>query len=110
MPTRLPSVIQSYLDAATAPNYDALVACFTHDAIVVDDGRAYRGHAQIRAWRESLAAAFDYTVEVIEVVSSGPSSYVVTARVAGAFPGSPVDLRYQFTVVDGLISRLEIAP
>ena len=110
MPTRLPSVIQSYFDAGAASNYDALVACFTDDAIVVDDGSTHRAPAEIRAWRESLAAAFDFTVEVIEAAESGPSSYVVQTRVAGTFPGSPVDLRYQFTVIDGLVSRLEIAP
>ena len=110
MPTRLPPVIQDYLDAAAAPNDDALVACFTDDAIVVDDGSTYRGVAEIGAWRKRLAAAFDFTVQVIEAVESGPSAYVVAARVSGTFPGSPVELRYQFTVVDGLIDRLEIAP
>ena len=110
MSTRLPPVIADYLDAAAAPDYDALVACFTEDAIVVDDGASHRGVAQIRAWREGLAAAFDFTVTVIAATQSGPSSYLVTARVSGTFPGSPVDLRHQFTVVDDLIDRLEIAP
>jgi hypothetical protein len=77
---------------------------------VLDDGRTYRGRAEIRGWREELASSFDYTVQVIDAVEIGASHYLVTARVAGSFPGSPVDLRYRFTLVDGLIDRLEIAP
>lgn len=34
----------------------------------------------------------------------------VTARVTGTFPGSPVRLRFRFTVIGELISHLEIAP
>ena len=34
---------------------------------------------------------------------------VVTGRVSGNFPGSPVDLRYVFTLEDGKIARLEIS-
>jgi hypothetical protein len=33
---------------------------------------------------------------------------VVTARVTGNFPGSPVDLLYTFTLDGDVISRLEI--
>ena len=32
----------------------------------------------------------------------------VTARVTGDFPGSPVDLRYRFTLEGATIARLEI--
>jgi hypothetical protein len=34
----------------------------------------------------------------------------VTSRVTGSFPGSPVDLRYFFTLGRGRISTLEIKP
>ena len=34
----------------------------------------------------------------------------VTARLTGNFPGSPVDLRYAFTLEGKEIARLEIAP
>jgi len=35
---------------------------------------------------------------------------VMIGRVSGAFPGSPLDLHYQFTIKGNKISRLEIAP
>ena len=105
-----PPVIQTYLDAAAAPDYEALVSCFTTDASVLDDGKTYRGRAEIRAWREELASSFDYTVQVIDAVETGDSQHLVSTRVAGNFPGSPVDLRSRFTLVDGLRDRLELAP
>jgi hypothetical protein len=36
--------------------------------------------------------------------------FIVTGHVTGNFPGSPIDLRYVFTLRDGAIVRLEIAP
>lgn len=105
-----PPVIQAYLDAAAASDYDALVACFTSDATVHDDGRTYRGRAQIRAWREEVASAFEYTVDVLDAAETGAAQYRVTARIAGSFPGSPVDLQYRFALVGDLIEQLEIAP
>jgi hypothetical protein len=35
---------------------------------------------------------------------------VVTSQVSGTFPGSPIDLRYVFTVEGGKIAALEIVP
>jgi hypothetical protein len=34
----------------------------------------------------------------------------VTSQVSGDFPGSPVDLRYSFTLARGRIASLEVAP
>jgi hypothetical protein len=39
----------------------------------------------------------------------GPDA-VVTARVTGDFPGSPVELRYGFALEGNRITRLEITP
>ena len=36
--------------------------------------------------------------------------YIVTARVTGTFPGSPVDLKFAFTLERGKIATLEITP
>jgi hypothetical protein len=36
--------------------------------------------------------------------------YIVTSRLTGNFPGSPVDLRFVFRLERGKIAHLEIAP
>jgi len=43
-------------------------------------------------------------------VAQDGRAHVVTCNVSGAFPGSPVDLRYTFTLARGRIASLEIAP
>jgi len=41
-------------------------------------------------------------------VEAAPDRTVVTAHVTGDFPGSPIDLRYRFKLVDRQIAGLEI--
>lgn len=36
--------------------------------------------------------------------------YMVTSRLTGNFPGSPVDLRYLFRLERGKIAQLQITP
>jgi hypothetical protein len=47
---------------------------------------------------------------VVEVVGSAEADgkTIVTGRVSGRFPNSPVELRYAFTLVGGKIIHLEI--
>jgi hypothetical protein len=40
------------------------VACFTDDAVVLDEDQEWRGQAGIRQWRQKVANAYEYTVEV----------------------------------------------
>ncbi|MFA7266142.1 MAG: nuclear transport factor 2 family protein [Candidatus Nanopelagicales bacterium] len=109
MTATTPSVVQNYFDASAARDVAALVACFTADARVADDGKEYVGLEAIRDWKASTDAAFEYTTEIIGS-EKDDLGYLVTATIAGDFPGSPVDLRYRFVLADNLISELQIAP
>lgn len=106
----VPDVIARYLGLAATGDLDALLGCFADDAVVTDEGETYRGRDAIRRWRETVASKFTYTVDVVDAESPAADDYVVTARLDGNFPGSPVDLRFRFGVRDGLIAALEIAP
>lgn len=105
----VPDVVERYLRVAAGGDNDAVEACFTEDAEVTDDGRTHHGRAAIRQWREDVAAAFEYTVEVTGTERDG-DDYLVVTTVAGSFPGSPVQLKYRFELVGDLIRRLVIAP
>lgn len=65
MTTSLPPFISRYFTAAEHDDVDALVGCFTDDAVVTDEGRTWHGHAEIRRWRENVATAYEYTLEVL---------------------------------------------
>jgi ketosteroid isomerase-like protein len=109
----LPVVIGTYLQLASAPQASdagAIADCFTDDAELVDEGRTRRGRAAIREWWQGPATAFEYTVDVRSKRALPDDQYVVFTTLTGNFPGGTADLANRFTVGEGLIARLEIAP
>jgi NAD(P)-dependent dehydrogenase (short-subunit alcohol dehydrogenase family)/ketosteroid isomerase-like protein len=102
----LPAVIAGYLDAQNSQDVDAMVAAFSPDAAVIDEGAQRRG-AQIRAWMAETTSKFQPRVEVSALHTQG-DHVLVDAQVSGAFPGSPARLRYRFTLDADRIARLEI--
>jgi hypothetical protein len=71
--------------------------------------RSSSGTSAITAWKAGASAKYSYTSEPFAVEQRG-GRYVVTSRLTGNFPGSPVDLRYTFGLERGKIAFLEIAP
>ena len=107
MTIHLPAPIAGYFEADKAGNAEAVAAWFTEDAIVKDEGKENRGREAVRAWKTSSSTAYSYTVEPFAMVSDGDRT-IVTSHVVGNFPGSPVDLRYLFSVDGDKIAALEI--
>src|SRR5262245_57108412 len=104
----IPRAIASYVAAQGARDFDALLGLFADDAVVVDDGKTWRGKDQIRAWREGVASAYQHTTEVRGVDRPSRGRYVARIRLAGSFPGGVAVLRYLFTLRGEQIGRLEI--
>lgn len=104
----LPDPIAAYF-LADRHSPEAVARCFTTDGVVVDEGRRHVGRDAIQAWKAAATTAFRYTIEPVALARSD-DQHVVTGRVSGEFPGSPIDLRYRFRLAAGLIGFLEIAP
>lgn len=102
----LPDPIAAYF-AADKHNPEALARCFTAQAIVKDEGHTYSGLEAINEWKAVASDKYTYTSEPF-ALEQKDGRQVVTSRVAGNFPGSPVDLRYHFRLERGLIASLEI--
>ena len=107
-PIDLPAPVAAYF-AADTTGAEEVAQCFTDDAVVIDERQECRGRAAIARWKAEASAKFRYTVEQLGVHVSGDQT-MVTGRVTGDFPGSPVDLQYRFTLEGDKIARLEIAP
>jgi len=105
--TKLAQPVADYIAAANAHDIDAATACFSRTAMVHDERRERRGITAIREWVVEVSEKYRPTVEVLGVAERDGRT-VVTGRVSGNFPGSPVELRYAFTVTRGKIDRLEI--
>lgn len=109
MSSQLPAPIATYLTSFNEHAVHAMLAPFAETATVKDEGQERTGVAAIREWMEETTRKYSPTVKVVEVAETDGKT-VVTGRVSGTFPGSPVDLRYVFTLAQGKIARLEIHP
>src|SRR3954453_22814895 len=103
-------IIRRYFELDAGRDIDAIVALFSADATVVDEGETRHGTTEIRAWQIGPASKYTYTTEVLGTVALTPDRHVVTGRLAGNFPGGTTDLKWDFTVAGGRIRRLVIAP
>jgi ketosteroid isomerase-like protein len=104
----MPNPVASYFAAVRSRGVRTFVSALAEDAIVEDEHREHRGHEEIRRWLEDAIKKYDFTVEPTHVARGGGTT-TVTAIVAGNFPGSPVTLRHEFSLVGQRIVRLKIA-
>ena len=105
-PLNLPEPIAAYF-SADRQNPDALARCFTAQATVKDEGQTHAGLDAIKAWKAAASTQYAYTTEPF-ALDQDNGHHIVSSRVAGNFPGSPVNLRYRFRLERGLIASLEI--
>lgn len=108
MSIELPKPIAAYF-AADRLGSEATARCFTEDATVIDEKRSHVGREAIARWKAQATTQYSYVCEPFAIEHDG-EHIVVTSRVTGNFPGSPVDLRYSFVLEGDLIARLEIVP
>ncbi|QRV22510.1 nuclear transport factor 2 family protein [Marinomonas foliarum] len=103
----LPKPIANYFKA-DKENGEAIVACFSENAVVKDEGQTHMGLDAIRHWKMSTSSKYTYTVEP-QSLRECEEKMIVTGLVAGNFPGSPVNLQYAFTLDGDNITALEIS-
>lgn len=109
MVINLPEPVAAYLAAEKAKDTDATARCFAENGTVRDEGNEYRGRDAIRKWKADADAKYQYVLQPLDVQADGPK-VTVRARVAGNFPGSPVELEHTFELSDNKIASLEIRP
>src|SRR5258708_12359000 len=104
----LPKPIAAYF-AADKRDADGLVLCFTEDAVVKDEGQTYTGLPAIKQWKTETSRKYTYTSEPFSLQKKAGET-VVTSRLTGNFAGSPVNLRFFFTLKGTRIRRLKSSP
>jgi hypothetical protein len=104
------ALIRRYFELDADRDVDSIVALFSADATVVDEGETRRGIAEIRAWQVGPASKYTYSTQTLDTVALAADRYEVTGRLTGDFPGGTAALKWDFTVAGGRITRLVIAP
>ena len=107
-PMILPEPIAAYFDADKR-DVEAISRCFTDNAVVKDEGQTHTGISAIRRWKAAASTKYTYTSEPF-AAEQRDGMTVVTSRLTGNFPGSPIDLRFLFRLERRKIAFLEIVP
>jgi hypothetical protein len=103
---QLPKPIAKYF-AADRADANAVAECFTENGVVVDENHTHAGRDAIGRWKESAATKYNY-VSQPTASEQQDGKTVVTTRLTGDFPGSPIDVRYVFQLDGDRIASLEI--
>ena len=107
MTEALPRPLAAYFAAATHYDIEAMLVAFAEDAIVKDEGQTMRGRAAIRAWLEETRRKYQPSLTVVDV-NDTHGTIAVATKVAGNFPGSPIQLDFTFRLAGEKIASLEI--
>jgi hypothetical protein len=108
MTIQLPEPVAAYFTADKTDG-EAVSRCFTDNAVVKDEGHTYNGRAAIKKWKEDVSAKYTYICDPLACEHQN-GKVVVTCRIVGNFPGSPVDLRFFFELEGHKIASLEAIP
>ena len=103
----LPTPIAIYVDAENNGDTEALARSFAENATVRDEGKTIEGLAAIKQWKGETKKKYQHTVEPLASVQKDGKT-IVTNRLIGNFPGSPIELEFVFTLDGDKITSLEI--
>ena len=106
MTMQLPKPIDDYFNTDRARSGD-ITPCFTDNAIVKDESHTYQGLAAIKQWKMDSSKKYRYTSEPFNLEEKAGKT-IVTSKLTGNFPGSPVNLNYIFSLEGDKIASLEI--
>ena len=107
MDSDLPTPISIYIAAENGGDIEAMAQCFAGDAIVRDEDQTIRGLAAIKQWKAETRKKYQHTIEPLGSVQKDDRT-IVTNRLTGNFPGSPIELEFVFTLDGDKITSLEI--
>lgn len=108
MKTELPLLAENYIRLSNAHDAAGVARCFSADAEVHDDGGVHRGSAEIRDWCRASSEKYAPTIVVNDYQPTNTGG-IVTGDVHGNFPGSPLRMRFDFTLGASAIDALAIS-
>jgi len=103
----LPKPIALSIAAENSGDLNLFDQCFIDDAVVRDESETHAGLAAIKEWKADTKRKYQHTVDPLKVEKKD-GKLVVTNKLAGNFPGSPIELDFVFTLKGDKIVSLEI--
>jgi hypothetical protein len=103
----LPKPIAIYVSAENSGDTSLFDQCFADSATVRDENETHEGLAAIKEWKAETKRRYQHTIDPLSMVEKD-GTFVVTNRLTGNFPGSPIELEFVFTIRNDKIISLEI--
>ena len=103
----LPKPIALYVAAENTGDANLFDQCFADGAAVRDENEMLKGLAEIKKWKAETRKKYQHTVDPLSL-SEKDGRFIVTNRLTGNFPGSPIELQFVFTLKEDKIVSLEI--
>ena len=103
----LPKPIALYIEAENSGDVSLFDQCFTDNAVVFDENERHEGLTAIKEWKSETKRKYQHTVEPLSIIQKEGRT-IVTNRLTGKFPGSPIELEFAFTLRGNKIVSLEI--
>ena len=107
MSVDLPGPIAIYIAAENRGDTEAMAECFAEEAVVRDEDQTVEGLAAIKQWKAETRKKYQHTIEPLASIQKDGKT-IVTNRLTGNFPGSPIELEFVFTLDGDKIASLEI--
>ena len=107
MDVELPAPIAIYFAAENQGHTEIVAQCFAENAVVRDEGQTIEGLAAIKQWQAETKRKYQHTIEPLTSAQKD-GKIIVTNRLTGNFPGSPIELDFVFTLAGDKIASLEV--
>jgi hypothetical protein len=107
MDVNLPVPIAIYFAAENQGHTEIVAECFAGNAVVRDEGQTIEGLTAIKQWQAETRKKYQHTIEPLALAEKDGTT-IVTSRLTGNFPGSPIELEFVFTLDGSKIAALEI--
>jgi ketosteroid isomerase-like protein len=107
MSIELPKPIADYVEANAQLDVDGMLKPFAADAVLLDNGKSHKGHADLRTLFEDEVIAVK-AIFTPDTVRDENGQVVVEGPAHGDFKGSPIRFTYRFTLEHDTINALEI--
>src|ERR1700736_2392362 len=95
MSVDLPTPIAIFIAAENGGDTEALAGCFAEHGVVRDEGQTIEGLAAVKEWMAETGRKTHPPVEPLASALKDDKT-IVTNRLTGNFPGSPIELRFIF--------------
>ena len=103
--SRLDPPIRAMFDATNAEDSTAFVDTFAEDAVLVDWGRTFTGHAEIGSWNANENIGVHSRIAATGVDRDGNRTRVGVSVSGGGYNGGGA---FVFETAGGRITRMEI--